>query len=241
VLALGNAGGAGGTPAYAAGSVTALDQTIVAGEQGGGSAQQLSGLIATDADVVAGDSGGPLVDSSGRVIGMDTAGSAGGTGRFGAGQAAAGQGYAIPINEAASIARQIEAGTGSGTVHIGATAFLGVGVADTGNGAQITSVLPGGAAARAGLVAGDTITAIDGRAAVGAGAARALGVPTIALFGPSAAAAHQLGARQRAVTLGLECSPCSAHGQRRCPLGHHRCMRDLSAETVLADCEAVLA
>ena len=72
-------------------------------------------------------------------------------------------------------------------------------------------------------------------------AARALGVPTVALFGPSSPAAHDLGERQRAVTLGLECSPCSAHGQRRCPLGHHRCMRDLSAETVLAHCEAVLA
>jgi heptosyltransferase-2 len=72
-------------------------------------------------------------------------------------------------------------------------------------------------------------------------AARALGVPTVALFGPSSAAAHEFGARQRAVTLGLECSPCSAHGQRRCPLGHHRCMRDLSADAVLAHCESVLA
>jgi len=72
-------------------------------------------------------------------------------------------------------------------------------------------------------------------------AARALGVPTIALFGPSPTTVHELGTRQRVVTLELECSPCSAHGQKRCPLGHHRCMRDLSAETVLAHCEAVLA
>jgi heptosyltransferase-2 len=43
------------------------------------------------------------------------------------------------------------------------------------------------------------------------------------------------------VTLGLDCSPCSAHGQRRCPLGHHRCLRDLSAAAVLEHCEAVLA
>ena len=72
-------------------------------------------------------------------------------------------------------------------------------------------------------------------------AARALGVPTVALFGPSPTAVHELASKQHAVTLGLECSPCSAHGQRRCPLGHHRCMRDLSAEAVLAHCEAVLA
>jgi S1-C subfamily serine protease len=164
VVAIGNAGGAGGTPSYAAGSVTAVDQSIVAGDESGGSSQRLSGLIATDADVVAGDSGGPLVDGSGQVIGMDTAGSAGNTGRFGAGQSGSGQGYAIPINEAASIASQIETGTSSSTVHIGATAFLGVGVADTANGAEITSVLSGGAAAQAGLAAGDTITSVDGQA-----------------------------------------------------------------------------
>jgi heptosyltransferase II len=72
-------------------------------------------------------------------------------------------------------------------------------------------------------------------------AARALGAPTVALFGPSPMAAHEMGERQRAVSLNLDCSPCSAHGQRLCPLGHHRCMRDLSAEMVLAHCDAVLA
>jgi len=72
-------------------------------------------------------------------------------------------------------------------------------------------------------------------------AARALSVPTVAMFGPTAPAAHQLGPRQRAVSLSLGCSPCSVHGQRRCPLGHHRCLRELSAERVLAECEAVLA
>jgi heptosyltransferase-2 len=72
-------------------------------------------------------------------------------------------------------------------------------------------------------------------------AARALGAPTVALFGPSPMAAHEMEKRQRAVSLKLDCSPCSAHGQRHCPLGHHRCMRDLSAEMVLAHCDAVLA
>jgi lipopolysaccharide heptosyltransferase II len=72
-------------------------------------------------------------------------------------------------------------------------------------------------------------------------AARALGTPTVALFGPSPVTAHEMGDRQRAVSLHLDCSPCSVHGQRQCPLGHHRCMRDLSAETVLAHCETVLS
>ena len=91
-------------------------------------------------------------------------GSAGNAGRFGGVQSGTGQGYAIPIDEAASIASQIEAGTSSSTVHVGATAFLGVGVADTSNGAEITSMLPAGAAAQAGLTAGDTITSLDGQA-----------------------------------------------------------------------------
>jgi heptosyltransferase-2 len=30
----------------------------------------------------------------------------------------------------------------------------------------------------------------------------------------------------------LPCRPCDRHGPQRCPLGHHRCMRDLSAALV---------
>jgi heptosyltransferase-2 len=72
-------------------------------------------------------------------------------------------------------------------------------------------------------------------------AARALGVPTVAVFGPTWPGLHAFAARQRAVSLGLECSPCSDHGQRRCPLGHHRCLRDLDAQRVARECDAVLA
>lgn len=72
-------------------------------------------------------------------------------------------------------------------------------------------------------------------------AARALGVPTVAVFGPTTPSLHELGRRERAIALGIDCSPCSAHGQRRCPLGHHRCLRDLTPERVLDACESVLA
>ena len=72
-------------------------------------------------------------------------------------------------------------------------------------------------------------------------AARALGIPTVAVFGPTASDVHVFGARERAVTLGLSCSPCSVHGSMRCPLGHHRCLDDLDAETVAAACREVLA
>ena len=63
-------------------------------------------------------------------------------------------------------------------------------------------------------------------------AARAMAVPTVALFGPTDPRAHDPGPLFRAVALGLDCQPCSAHGQRRCPLGHHRCLHDLSPELV---------
>ena len=56
---------------------------------------------------------------------MNTAASSGTQFQSQSGQTAV-QAYAIPIDEANSIAKQIEAGTSSSTVHIGATAFLGI-------------------------------------------------------------------------------------------------------------------
>jgi heptosyltransferase-2 len=71
-------------------------------------------------------------------------------------------------------------------------------------------------------------------------AARALGIPTVAVFGPTSPDVHLFGARERPVTLGLSCSPCSVHGSMRCPLGHHRCLADLDANRVALACEEVL-
>ena len=127
VVGIGNAGGAGGTPSSVGGSIGALDQSITAGDELGGMSEKLSGLIETNADIQPGDSGGSLVNSSGQVIGIDTAGSEGFS--FQPLQGSTTQAYAIPINAAVAIARQIEAGHGSTTTHIGETAFLGVGVA----------------------------------------------------------------------------------------------------------------
>jgi S1-C subfamily serine protease len=126
VTALGNAGGKGGTPSVANGAVTALNQSITASDEGSGAnSEQLSGLIETNADIQPGDSGGALVDAYGQVIGMNTAASSGTQFQSESGQSAA-QAYAIPIDNAETIADQIEAGQGSSTVHIGATAFLGI-------------------------------------------------------------------------------------------------------------------
>ena len=75
VVALGNAGGKGGTPSVATGSVTALNQSITASDDLSGVSEQLTGLIETNADIQPGDSGGSLVNAYGEVIGMDTAAS----------------------------------------------------------------------------------------------------------------------------------------------------------------------
>ncbi len=125
VVGVGNAGGTGGTPSAAGGTVTALNQSITASDEGDGTSEQLSGLIQTNADIQPGDSGGALVNTSGQVVGVDTAASAGFSFQ-GNGDSSGNQGFAIPINTALSIARAIEAGNGSSTIHIGTTAFLGV-------------------------------------------------------------------------------------------------------------------
>ncbi len=120
VIALGNAEGLGGAPAVS-GVITKLDQTVTASDDGSTSSETLHGMMQTDAAIVPGDSGGSLVSISGRVIGMDTAAA---TGSFRAG--AQNTGFAIPINKALAIARQIITGQVSATIRIGSAAFLGV-------------------------------------------------------------------------------------------------------------------
>ena len=151
VVAIGNAEGKGGTPSVVTGSVTALNQSITAGDEGSSDSEQLSGLIQTNAPIQPGDSGGPLVNSAGQVVGIDTAASSASQtpsaqaatpgqsqqGQSQQGQSTATQAFSIPIDEAETIAAQIEAGTSSSTVHIGATGFLGIEVsssASTGTG-----------------------------------------------------------------------------------------------------------
>jgi S1-C subfamily serine protease len=122
VIALGNAGGTGGTTAVT-GSITGLNQSITASDDGSDASEKLTDMLRTNANIVPGDSGGPLASTAGKVIGMDTAAA---TGSFADGQPGSDVGFAIPINRALSIARQIIAGDASGSVTIGSTGFLGV-------------------------------------------------------------------------------------------------------------------
>lgn len=72
--------------------------------------------------------------------------------------------------------------------------------------------------------------------------AAALDTPVVALFGPThpRLGFAPRGGKHRVVQLDLPCRPCSTHGGERCPLGHHRCLRDLSAVDVLSAVEATL-
>ena len=163
VIALGNAEGKGGTPAVVTGRVTGLNESITATDEAEHISEQLTGLIGTNVPLQPGDSGGPLVTTAGTVIGMNTAGSSAYQFESGTGQA-----FAIPIGQAASVAGQIEAGRTSATVHIGATAFLGVEVGlyvvpfTSTTEAVVAGVMPGLPAAKAGLARGDVIVSING-------------------------------------------------------------------------------
>ncbi len=168
VVALGNAGGKGGTPAVATGKIVALRSTITASDHASGTSEQLTGLIRSNVGIQPGDSGGPLVSTTGRVIGLDTAAGASSSGPQGT--ATATQAYSIPINGAIAIADQIEAGRASATTHIGATGFLGVAFQSvpavpgtSASGAEVAGVVPGSAAAQTGLTSGDVIVSVDGR------------------------------------------------------------------------------
>jgi S1-C subfamily serine protease len=157
VTDVGNAEGTGDLVA-AEGTVTATDQAIQVQSESGTGPESLSGLIEVAAQVVSGDSGGPVLDREGEVVGMATAASSG---------TADVTGYAIPITTAKRIAEQILSGTASDTVTIGLPAFLGVqvsGTAGTTGGVAVAGTVAGSGAASAGLVAGDTITSLDGTA-----------------------------------------------------------------------------
>lgn len=159
VVTIGNALGAAGAHAVTTGSIDALDQTITANDLTG-SSETLSGLIQIDGRVQPGDSGGPLVNRAGQVIGMNTAGSTGSRRRSSSNAA-----FAIPIDKAFDIARRIQRGERSTTVHIGDRAILGVQTTERSRLAPgrvaVVAVEDAGPAERAGIQGGDVITAID--------------------------------------------------------------------------------
>ncbi|MDR0953281.1 MAG: glycosyltransferase family 9 protein [Elusimicrobiota bacterium] len=73
--------------------------------------------------------------------------------------------------------------------------------------------------------------------------ATAFGVPTLAIFGPTTRELgfFPYGEGHRVVEVkGLPCRPCALHGSKKCPLGHFKCMRDISVEEVFQAAKEML-
>jgi len=71
--------------------------------------------------------------------------------------------------------------------------------------------------------------------------AAAQGVPALVLFGPTSTVRWAPPPPGRALSLGLDCQPCSNHGGERCPLGHHDCLGRLEVAAVLGAARELLS
>jgi serine protease Do len=145
-----------GQPVVALGSPETFANTVTAGIVSGVNRQvdTYAGLIQTDTAINPGNSGGPLVNAQGQVIGLNTLGLAS--------QGDQGLNFAIPINTAKQVAQSVMA-KGNGAV-VNSRAYLGVSVdsLNSTKGAVVSKVQPGTPAEKAGVQAGDVITAVNG-------------------------------------------------------------------------------
>ncbi len=163
VLAMGSPLGLSGTVTN--GIVSALGRTVSEPTGPHSPGSTLAGAIQTSAPINPGNSGGALVDASGEVVGLPTLAAVDqqiGQG----GSAAPGIGFAIASNTVKDIAAQLVAHNGHVVnSHRAALGISAVGLADQSGqptGVGIAKLLPGGAADKAGLQAGDVIASING-------------------------------------------------------------------------------
>ncbi|MFH9083580.1 MULTISPECIES: trypsin-like peptidase domain-containing protein [unclassified Streptomyces] len=145
------------------GIVSATGRTVSEGDSGGGTGATIANMVQTSAAINPGNSGGALVDLDGRVIGIPTLAAADPT--FG-NSAAPGIGFAIPSSMVRTVADQIVREgkvVESGRAALDITARTVVNDRYQPSGVAVVSVRAGGAADRAGLRAGDIITAVGDR------------------------------------------------------------------------------
>ena len=157
VMAIGNPFGLGHT--VTVGVISALDRPF------GGVALREQPMLQTDAAINPGNSGGPLLNVRGEVVGMNTA-------IYTDAQRAAniGIGFATPINSIRALLPQLRSGKVSRGVigvtvrkdHITRQEAPAYGLPNT-NGAVLSSVSPGGPAAKAGFQPGDVIVEFSGK------------------------------------------------------------------------------
>ena len=168
---------AAGTPTVTQGIVSALGRSVSAGGEGT-LTENLQNLIQTDAAINPGNSGGPLIDTSAQVIGMNTAVA----GSADNGTNAQNIGFAIPAEEIETLLPQLEKGgpatNGGGYLGVDITSLTPAlrqqyGFTPT-SGVVVLSVIAGSPAAKAGLVQGDVIVAIDGSSVTSAAALQTL-------------------------------------------------------------------
>jgi putative serine protease PepD len=151
VLAVGSPLGLAGT--VTEGIVSARKRPVVVSETSDADAPSAYiSALQTDAPINPGSSGGPLVDAGGRVIGVNSAILTFGSSRN------IGLGFAIPINQATTIA-DLLIKNGKATYPV-----IGANVQDAVAGVELTAVDGRGPADKAGLRANDVITKIDGQA-----------------------------------------------------------------------------
>ncbi|MDQ0386738.1 putative serine protease PepD [Streptomyces sp. DSM 42143] len=150
------------------GIISAKNRPVASSDGSGSSKASYMSALQTDASINPGNSGGPLLDAQGNVIGINSAIQSTSNGGFGTGQAGSiGLGFAIPINQAEFVAKQLIKTGKPVYAKIGASVSL----EETTSGAKLTEqgvngsepVEPGGPAADAGLKPGDVITKLDDR------------------------------------------------------------------------------
>ncbi|CAM4016901.1 S1C family serine protease [Smaragdicoccus niigatensis] len=155
VVAVGSPLGLDGT--VTTGIISSLDRPVsTSGESN--NQNSVIDAIQTDAAINPGNSGGPLVDMNGALIGVNTAIATLGSSQ-GSQTGSIGLGFSIPVDQAMRVARQL-IDTGKAT-----HAMIGVQVPmkDDAEGARVTAVTAGGAAAAAGIPKGAIITKVDNR------------------------------------------------------------------------------
>ncbi len=153
VLALGNPFGLSGSASF--GMVSAKARSLQNGP--------FDDFIQTDAAINPGNSGGPLFNMKGEVVGINTA--------IVSPQIGQGIGFAVPISLAKQLLPQLEKGNKIARGYLGVTVgdltpelARGFGLGENVKGAVVQDVIPGAPAGKAGVKAGDVVTAVNGKA-----------------------------------------------------------------------------